>query len=93
RLSLKQCEDVVRQCLEIWGLDPSYMPKVKDARKNGVTAFGGPNDITLPKWARDKVIVAHESAHCILMRVCGDPEAHGAEWMRVYCLLLARLYD
>lgn len=92
KLSLTECHLVVGLCLAHMKFDAERtMPEIKDGRRHR-SAMGGPSEIILPRWARSTVIVPHETAHCIAMRILGYPEAHGPEWLRIYLFLVSKLH-
>ncbi len=53
-------------------------------------AFGGPNGIVLPKWARIEPVILHELAHVIQARRFGfsNVEAHGWEFCDIFLNLV-----
>jgi len=93
QLSLKECEDLIRQALT-WWLDDNdvWMPIIKDGRGTQ-TARGGAKRISLPRWARNHGVVLHEIAHCLLFRMGERSDGgHGPYFMRTYIELLGKFY-
>jgi putative metallohydrolase (TIGR04338 family) len=65
---------------------------VKDGRgrsRAGGWAGGWAGGITMPLWSREELIVLHELAHTITMRLCGSGVAgHGWQYANVYLQLV-----
>lgn len=87
-LSLDECETLAHAAYDVYGVVSK--PRIKDGR--GTTwARGSMSTINLPKWARTKRTVLHESAHGIVQRtVRSDVAVHGAEFVAIYIELLER---
>lgn len=81
-LSLTSCEKIITDiCLS----RNIRMPMVKDGRGRK-TAGGCYRYVTLPRWARNKVIALHEVTHTILDN--GVTAWHGPEFVALYIELL-----
>jgi hypothetical protein len=83
RLTLDQCQAMIRQVFIAYGLSP---PRVTDGRGRR-SACGGAGRIAIPHFSRTRVIVLHESAHALLARM-GRYDAHGPLFVRTYIELL-----
>lgn len=82
-LPLGVCEDLVR---EVWA---DYRPKeaiptVVDGRGRRY-AGGSRRKISLPRWARSRVVVLHETAHSLMPT---DEPPHGKMFARLFLELL-----
>ena len=95
-LTLYDCELLIAEAIR-WGFRISKsdmskgidMPLIKDGR--GIKkARGSANKISLPRWARSKAVVLHETAHCLVDRMGHRLEdgGHGPYFMRTYIELL-----
>jgi len=98
-LSLVECTVMIRRAFKAFGYDATY-PYIKDGRGSRV-AHGGLYTISLPRWARNPVVVYHETAHSLLARGVARKRylakgrkivipGHGPEFVRLYIELLAR---
>lgn len=83
RLSFSACKELVKTICEAQSVS---IPRIKDGRGRK-RAGGCATYVTLPKWARNKVIVIHESTHSILDN--GVIAWHGPEFMSLFIELLA----
>jgi hypothetical protein len=82
-LSLETIETWITSILNRYDL--GKCPVIKDCR-GCRAARGGKYLIVLPRWSRNRVIVAHELAHCITQRLFNWQEtpAHGNEFVGIY---------
>ena len=101
-LTLYQCELLIAESISWWFRLSTHqlskaerdkgiqlMPIIKNGR--GIRkAKGNASKITLPRWARSKAIVLHETAHCIVDRMGQRQEdgGHGPYFMRTYIELI-----
>lgn len=83
-MSLAECERLARRAAKHYGVIGF---KVRDGR-GARFARGGMRGIKLPVWARQPVVVLHETAHMIAARR-GLADAHGPLFMRLFIQLLA----
>jgi len=63
--------------------------EVKDGRGRR-RAGGGMWEISLPKWARDKVVALHELTHSAVARKHPRAAAHGHEFCKIFLMLVKR---
>jgi len=74
--------------LERWPVMEDVEVKLHDGR-GSQTAWASPNVISLPRWARRKLVVLHELAHVVTWQCYGkDRPAHGRTFARVYLRLV-----
>jgi len=64
--------------------------RVGDGRGRWRTACGSINEIKLPKFARDKIIILHEIAHSATLRTHPDAAWHGPEFCFNFLMLVGR---
>lgn len=95
-LTLHDCELLIAESICWWfrlskseiykGVDMPLIKNGKGTRK----ARGSANRINLPRWARSKAIVLHETAHCLVDRMdhLSEDGGHGPYFMGTYIRLL-----
>lgn len=85
-LLLDDCKSLIEEVFDRYALP---MPDVADGR--GTTrARGSTNRINLPRWARTRPVILHESAHGIADRFDATSAWHGPLFMRIYIDLIHR---
>ena len=100
-MSLPSCQLLVCRCFGWWyrvGRPASNgrqfniaIPDVVRGRENSLDAArGSSRTISLPLWARSKIVVLHETAHAIVDNhgLTAKDGGHGPYFMRVYIELL-----
>jgi putative metallohydrolase (TIGR04338 family) len=77
--------------LDRWPVMEGAEVKLRDGR-GSQSAWASPSAISLPRWARRKLVVLHELAHVVTWQCYGkDRPAHGRTFARVYLRLVRRV--
>lgn len=65
--------------------------KIGDGRRRR-NAAGGRYGIYMPRWSRSEMVILHELAHTITIRLCGESvAAHGWQYANVYLQLVSSM--
>jgi putative metallohydrolase (TIGR04338 family) len=77
--------------LDRWPVMEGVEVQLHDGR-GSQSAWASPNVISLPRWARRKLVVLHELAHVVTWTCYGACKpAHGRTFARVYLMLVWRV--
>lgn len=89
-MSLDECYDFAKMVLDDVGCYKALIIKDgRGCRSAWADWYTSRVMLTLPKFARNKRIILHELAHCL---VDNTYQAHGPEFCRVYFELVKRFY-
>ena len=96
-LTLHECELFITEAISWWfrlSKSDVSMPLIKSGRGTR-KARGSAHKINLPRWARSKAVVLHETAHCLVDRMdhLSEDGGHGPYFMGTYIRLLGHFLE
>ena len=87
-MTLAECEALTNRIAKFYRIRPPWVTDGRGCRR--ALYFHNDNNIALPVWSRQPIVVCHEMAHSIVGKRFGRTASHGREFVGVAMYLYKR---